>query len=301
MSDFYPLLARAVSNLNSGPRARQDLYDYARKFLVIQLSEQGPRAFAPDIMREQIALETAIRRVEEQLRSSQPSSSNGPKRQLADSVRVATSSTFQKRSAADHEWLDVQLDGIEGHPEISARQRAASQCEPDAKEAAFPLAVSPAKIKKDGHGKIAPRDPSNEMSSRMARPGGDLKLQATTTLKRQKKLKGSSVGDEILEAKRSMLFDPTIIGLVAIVAMLTFIVVISVPLATIYFPRLIWFSEHLIDHPIVIMAILISSCLIMLLVLPIFGIRRKTSALRSLWRLLTSIRSGGAHDAATHA
>ena len=294
MSDFYPLLARAVSNLSGGPQARQELYDYARKFLITQLSEHEPRASAPDVMREQIALEAAIRRVEEQLRIRQPSSPNGPERPLADSVRFASSSTIRQRSVADHEWLDVHLDRIEGQSEISAWPRAASQCELSAKDTASPPAVSPAKLKKDNHEKNAPRDLSNEMSFRMGLPGRALKFQTAAALKRQKNSKSTSVGDEILEAKRSLLFDPTIIGLVAIVAMLTFIAVISIPLATIYFPRLIWFSEHLIDHPILIVGILISSCLILLLVLPIFGIRRKTSVLRLLCLLLPSIRSSEA-------
>src|SRR5262249_44222646 len=112
---------------------------------------------------------------------------------------------------------------------------------------------------------------------------------------RQKNARSISAGEEIFEGRRSVLFDPTIIGLAAIVAMLTFIVVICVPLATIYFPRVVWFSEHLIDdHPMLSVGILISSCFTLVLVLPIIGARRKTSRLRSLWPLLPSNKRSAA-------
>jgi len=56
------------------------------------------------------------------------------------------------------------------------------------------------------------------------------------------------VGDEIFESKWLALFDPKITGLAAITVILIFITVISAPLATIYFSRLVWFLEHLIAN-----------------------------------------------------
>jgi len=66
MADFYPVLARAVSRLaDGGYQARQELYDHARGVLVAQLRERDPGISAPQIMREQAALETAIREIED--------------------------------------------------------------------------------------------------------------------------------------------------------------------------------------------------------------------------------------------
>ena len=260
MTDFYPLLVRAVSKLSTDrPQARQELYDHARKFLITKLSGLEPRASAPEIMREQIALEAAIGRVEARSYTGQLPGPNGLEPLLASSANLAIPSTICQPSIADHQWPDVHFDRIEGQSEISTPPRPASQSELCAKDGAPPLAVTEhipetvyrglAKLKNDSNEKIAPRDLRNGMSVRMALTGRDVKSQPAKALKRQKNSKNISLGEEIFESKKFALFDPTIIALVAIVAMLTFIAVISIALAEIYFPRLVWFSQHLIDHP----------------------------------------------------
>ncbi|HEX3709428.1 MAG TPA: hypothetical protein VHV56_06030 [Pseudolabrys sp.] len=65
MADYFPLIARAVAGLdkNTGEN-RRVLYDRARSALVNQLRGVEPPLNEPDITRERLALEEAIRRVE---------------------------------------------------------------------------------------------------------------------------------------------------------------------------------------------------------------------------------------------
>jgi hypothetical protein len=65
MADYYPLIAKAVSGLDkSTGEARRALYDRARTALLAQLRGVEPALSEPDITRERLALEEAIRRVE---------------------------------------------------------------------------------------------------------------------------------------------------------------------------------------------------------------------------------------------
>src|ERR1700687_865188 len=65
MTDYYPLIARAVSGLekNTG-EARRGLYERARTALVAQLRGLTPALTESEITRERLALEEAIRKVE---------------------------------------------------------------------------------------------------------------------------------------------------------------------------------------------------------------------------------------------
>ena len=65
MTDYYPLIARAVSGLDkSTGEARRALYERARTALLAQLRGVTPALNEADITRERLALEEAIRRVE---------------------------------------------------------------------------------------------------------------------------------------------------------------------------------------------------------------------------------------------
>src|SRR6516164_1379266 len=65
MTDYYPLLARAVAGLekNTGD-ARRALYERARTALVAQLRNATPAMGESDVTRERLALEEAVRKVE---------------------------------------------------------------------------------------------------------------------------------------------------------------------------------------------------------------------------------------------
>jgi hypothetical protein len=65
MADYYPLIAKAVSGLDkSTVETRRALYDRARNALLGQLRGVEPVPSEPEITRERLALEEAIRKVE---------------------------------------------------------------------------------------------------------------------------------------------------------------------------------------------------------------------------------------------
>ncbi|MCC7346235.1 MAG: hypothetical protein IT538_02450 [Variibacter sp.] len=65
MTDYYPLLARAVAGLEkSTGEARRMLYERARTALVEQLRNSDPPLSESEITRERLALEEAVRKVE---------------------------------------------------------------------------------------------------------------------------------------------------------------------------------------------------------------------------------------------
>jgi len=68
MLDYHALMVRAVAKLDRNTAEdRQALFDGARALLVTQLRNRRPPAMEPEIKREQIALEEAIRKVELEL------------------------------------------------------------------------------------------------------------------------------------------------------------------------------------------------------------------------------------------
>lgn len=65
MADYYPLISRSIENLaSSTPESRQRVYDHAKQALVEQLRLLDPPIPEIDIMRERLALESAIRKFE---------------------------------------------------------------------------------------------------------------------------------------------------------------------------------------------------------------------------------------------
>jgi len=73
MTDYQPLLARAIGGLerNTG-EARRAIYDRARQALLNQLRAVNPPLSDPEITRERLALEDAIRKVETQAAQADP-------------------------------------------------------------------------------------------------------------------------------------------------------------------------------------------------------------------------------------
>ncbi|WP_439497936.1 histidine kinase [Bosea sp. (in: a-proteobacteria)] len=65
MADFYPILARAIAGLpDKSPEARRAVYDRAKAALVAQLRSLDPPVGEAEIMRERLALDEAVARVE---------------------------------------------------------------------------------------------------------------------------------------------------------------------------------------------------------------------------------------------
>jgi hypothetical protein len=81
MADYYPILTRAVSGLtHDDAQARRDLYARARTIVAEQLRGRQPQATTRETMREEAALEMAIRRVEAE---SQSRPTQAPKKPTA--------------------------------------------------------------------------------------------------------------------------------------------------------------------------------------------------------------------------
>ena len=67
MADFYPILSRAVAGLaDNSPDTRRAIYDRARTALVAQLRGLDPPLSEAEIMRERLALDEAVSRIEAQ-------------------------------------------------------------------------------------------------------------------------------------------------------------------------------------------------------------------------------------------
>src|SRR5688572_8839324 len=83
MTDYYPLLKRAVDGLEkSSGEARRTLYERARSALVDQLRGMNPPLAEAEITRERLALEEAVRKVEAEaarrMREPQPPAAPQP-------------------------------------------------------------------------------------------------------------------------------------------------------------------------------------------------------------------------------
>jgi hypothetical protein len=81
-ADYHSVIARAVSGLaDNTPAARQILYDRARMAVAAQLHGQDPPISESHIARERLALEAAIRRIEEEAsprHTTRPPKVHGP-------------------------------------------------------------------------------------------------------------------------------------------------------------------------------------------------------------------------------
>lgn len=73
MADFYPILARAIAGLpDRSPDARRAVYDRATAALLTQLRSLDPPLGEAEIMRERLALDEAVARVEADYELSPP-------------------------------------------------------------------------------------------------------------------------------------------------------------------------------------------------------------------------------------
>lgn len=81
MADFYPILSRAVAGLaDNTPEARRALYERAKTALVSQLRGLDPPLGEAEIMRERLALDEAVARIEAEHdeRPAPPPAAGGP-------------------------------------------------------------------------------------------------------------------------------------------------------------------------------------------------------------------------------
>jgi hypothetical protein len=88
MTDYYPVIARGVAGLKDNTaEARRALYERVQTALTEQLRELDPPLEEPDILRERLALEAAVRKME--THAEWPASSGARARRISSERRVA--------------------------------------------------------------------------------------------------------------------------------------------------------------------------------------------------------------------
>lgn len=117
MHDYYPIIARAVSRLETNtPKARRELFDRIRRILTDQLRIREPPPTDADFRRECAALEKAIHRVEVEwatsdLPTTEPADVLSVKRDTAGVHRVEHSveaKDLGRRQAVDRDRAGVK-------------------------------------------------------------------------------------------------------------------------------------------------------------------------------------------------
>src|SRR5215470_15020448 len=112
MADYYPLIAKAVSGLDrSTGEARRALYDRARTALLAQLRGVEPALSEPDITRERLALEEAIRKVE----------AEAARRSRSDPPPARPDSRQEFRHGLDDQSDDLPAEAAGSPPHYDAR------------------------------------------------------------------------------------------------------------------------------------------------------------------------------------
>jgi hypothetical protein len=88
MTDYYPVIVRCVADLEPNPSARSEFYWLARTELEVQLCSCNPPLTPSEMRRERLALEEAIRRVENECASPQTPMPEGQKARLGSELRL---------------------------------------------------------------------------------------------------------------------------------------------------------------------------------------------------------------------
>src|SRR6266542_1853040 len=98
MTDYYPMIARCVADLEENAAVRHEFYWLARAELAVQLCGLSPPLTQSEMMRERLALDEAIRKVEDECLSqvapiterSQMSTPGGPSTRVSSEMRLVT-------------------------------------------------------------------------------------------------------------------------------------------------------------------------------------------------------------------
>jgi hypothetical protein len=274
MTNFFPLLDRAVSRLAiASPQARQELYDHARTILVTQLQRRNPRPPVSEIIREQAALEMAIRRVEAESALAHPQ----PPKDLGG-MNPTIIRRSRDEAVAPGMSSSARADHMRSRPEnrFPTNTEAVNELKDRKKIRRIP----------DIANNLLPRETTDgNIESSVA----ERKFTITPVINRDVRTQHEH---EKFPRRRALPkqkdpnlerapLGPRIIGIVLSATMVVILLVACIALVPIYISRLIWLSEHLIDNPTLLVAIPITVglflLLVLLLALPIFRKRRRKS------------------------
>jgi hypothetical protein len=152
MTDYYPLLKRAVDGLEkSTGEARRALYERARTALVDQLRGMNPPLAETEITRERLALEEAVRKVEAEaarrMREPQPAPPSAPQPApppAAPSRAADGPGAPPPRDRAGADRTPPPAEGVKGSRDVAEAETlggataSAAKPAPDAHAAAAP-------------------------------------------------------------------------------------------------------------------------------------------------------------------
>jgi hypothetical protein len=268
MSDFYPVIARAVSQLpNNSAQARKQLYEDARQIIVAHLRAQDPPKSGREIMRAQAALEAAIQKVELESRSTRPQRLSGAPSPRSSTNRAAAAiGQVQAKPAANSlngvfqelqplELQPLELQPLELQPQelqpYAKRQRSAAA----STDRALPHARAVIEIREPNAGPAAAQRKSIDASARRPAEAAD-------------------EFDGMLHSVGAMLF-----GTAFVVAMLAII-------GLIYINALVLVAEDVIGYPTLLVAMAIVLGLLLLLSRAIIRKVSMEAAVGALLRLV---------------
>jgi hypothetical protein len=248
MSDFYPVIARAVSQLpNNSAQARKQLYEDARQIVFAQLRAQDPPKSGREIMRAQAALEAAIQKVELESRSNRPQKLNGAPSPRSSANRPAAAiGKVQATPAAK------SLNGVFGELQPHVTRQRSAAASPDR---ALPQPRAVTEIRQTNPAPAAAQRNSIDASARRPADAAD-------------------EFDGMLHSVGAMLF-----GTAFVVAMLAIV-------GLIYINALVLVSEEVIGYPTLLVAMAIVLCLLLLLSRAIIRKVSIEAAVGSLLRLV---------------
>jgi hypothetical protein len=115
MTDYYPLIARGVANLDGSFAARSEFYWLARAELAVQLCSLKPPLTQSQIMCERSALDQAIRKVEDVRLSDRPLP-NGGRMSTAAGQRTRGSSEMRLCSEVAIKQVEQRHGGSPPEP-----------------------------------------------------------------------------------------------------------------------------------------------------------------------------------------
>jgi len=167
MTDYLPLLSRAVANLENNPEGRRKVFDRARQALLAQLRSMNPPLAEAEITRERLALEEAIRRLDQQAAKPEaasspppPSSSSPPSPTAAPQPRTAPAPRPPSAPVPRPPAAAPSAPPPPAAPNVAARERPAeppsgSKIVREAVEAVRPLGPAAAGAARSARGVLA--------------------------------------------------------------------------------------------------------------------------------------------------
>ena len=145
MADFYPVLSRAIAGLpEQTAEARRAVYDRAKLVLVTQLRNVDPPISEADIMRQRLALDDVIARIERDYQPAGPAPQPVPPVPAAAPISPPASAAAPASPSPPEPAPPMSAplrDELPAEPSEPAADAAGMEPEPPARKDTAPLAI----------------------------------------------------------------------------------------------------------------------------------------------------------------